>query len=86
MTTESYIRCSVRYARDAVIEEAALRELVSSHHFDVRRVSYKQQGEGRQFEYQLVLRTLHESNMAQLAVSLRGDPAVLEFRLVPISE
>ncbi|HZM35641.1 MAG TPA: MgtC/SapB family protein [Burkholderiales bacterium] len=86
MTSESYVRCTVRYARDAVAGESALRELVGRHDFDVRRISYRLSGEGREFEYQLVLRTLHESNMGGLARTLREDPAVREFRLVPISE
>ena len=86
MTSESYIRCSVRYARDGVASESALRELVEHHHFHVRRLSYRLNRDGREFEYQMVLRTLHESNMGTLARTLREDPAVREFRLVPISE
>jgi len=34
----------------------------------------------------MALRTLHESNVGTLARTLREDPAVREFRLVPISE
>ena len=86
MTTESYIRCTVRYARDGATSEGALRELVARHHFKVRRMSYRLNREGREFEYQMVLRTLHESNMGKLASTLRQDPAVREFQLVPISE
>lgn len=86
MVTESYIRCTVHYARDAVIAESSLRELVRSHHFDVRRVSYRLNRDGREFEYQMVLRTLQEANMGRLANTLRGDPRVRQFRLVPVSE
>jgi putative Mg2+ transporter-C (MgtC) family protein len=86
MSTEYYVRLSVRLSRDAAMSEAALRDLVSLHGFTVRGVSYRLIGEDQQFEYRLLLRTLRTEKMGRLSEALRRDAAIRDFRVVPISE
>lgn len=86
MPTELYANFMVRFARDAVMPEPALRELVARHGFSVSNLNYRVVGEGRQFEYRMVMRTLKAGNMRTLSETLNVDPGVLEYRISPASD
>lgn len=86
MPTELYANFAVRFARDAVMPEPALRELVARHGFSVANLNYRLLGEGEQFEYRMVMRTLKAENMRRLAETLNADAGVLEYRISPTSE
>ena len=49
-------------------------------------LSYRIAGEGRLFEYQMVLRTLHASNTQALSAKLAAEPSVVEFRIAPTGD
>jgi putative Mg2+ transporter-C (MgtC) family protein len=86
LPTETYAIFMVRFARETVISEAALRELVGSTGFSLHNLSYRLHGDVGQFEYRMVLRTLDVHNARALAEKLKADPAVLEFRIAPTSD
>ena len=86
MPTELYANFTVRFAREAVMPETRLRELVARHGFSVANLNYRLAGEGRQFEYRMVMRTLKADNMRSLAETLNADPAVNEYRISPASD
>jgi putative Mg2+ transporter-C (MgtC) family protein len=86
MPTEFYANFSVRFARDAVMPEPALRELVARHGFSVANLNYRLLGEGDQFEYRMVLRTLKGDGVRTLAETLNADPGVIEYRIAPASD
>jgi putative Mg2+ transporter-C (MgtC) family protein len=86
MPTELYANFMVRFAREAVMPEVALRALVARHGFSVANLNYRLTGEGRQFEYRMVMRTLRADNMRSLAETLNADPAVNEYRISPASD
>jgi putative Mg2+ transporter-C (MgtC) family protein len=86
MPTELYANFAVRFARDVVMPEPALRELVARHGFSVANLNYRLLGEGEQFEYRMVMRTLKAENMRRLAETLNADAGVLEYRISPTSE
>ena len=86
MPTEIYAIFIVRFQRDAVMPEAALRELVKSTGFSMHTVSYRLHSDVAQFEYRSVLRTLDATNYRALSDKLRLDPSVLEFRIAPTGD
>jgi putative Mg2+ transporter-C (MgtC) family protein len=86
MPTELYANFTVRFARDAVMPETALRELVARHGFSVANLNYRLLGEGGQFEYRMVMRTLKSDNVRSLSEVLNADRAVIEYRISPVSD
>jgi putative Mg2+ transporter-C (MgtC) family protein len=86
MPTESYANFAVRFAREAVMPEAALRQLVTEHGFSLHNLSYRLYGDLGQFEYRMVLRTLAPANLQRLSDVLSRNATVLEYRIAPTSE
>jgi putative Mg2+ transporter-C (MgtC) family protein len=86
MPAELYSNFTVRFARDAVMPEQRLRELVARHGLSVANMNYRLLGEGEQFEYRMVMRTLRQENLRMLAESLNADPGILEYRISPASD
>jgi putative Mg2+ transporter-C (MgtC) family protein len=86
MPTELYANFTVRFARDAVMPETQLRGLVARFGFSVANLNYRLLGEGEQFEYRMVMRTLKADNVRMLAESLNADPGILEYRISPTSD
>lgn len=86
MPVELYSNFTVRFTRDAVMPEPALRELVARHGFSVANLNYRLLGEGGQFEYRMVMRTLKGDNVRSLAEALNADRSVVEYRISPASD
>jgi putative Mg2+ transporter-C (MgtC) family protein len=84
--TEFYANFVVRFARDRVMPEARLRELVARHGFSVYNLSYRVSAEGQQFEYRMVLRALGSESSRALSEALKEEPSVLEYRIAPASD
>jgi putative Mg2+ transporter-C (MgtC) family protein len=86
LPTETYAIFMVRFARAAVMSEAALRDLVHSTGFSLHNLSYRLHGDVGLFEYRMVLRTLDAGNARALSEKLKADSAVLEFRIAPTGD
>jgi putative Mg2+ transporter-C (MgtC) family protein len=86
MPTETYAIFMVRFAREAVMSEPALRGLVASTGFSLHNLSYRLHGDIGQFEYRMVLRTMDVGNAHALSEKLKADPSVLEFRIAPTGD
>ena len=86
LPTESYALFMVRFAREAVVDEQALRQLITEHDLDLHNLSYRLRGEVGQFEYRMVLRTLNPENLHKLSNTLSSRRGVLEYRIAPASE
>jgi putative Mg2+ transporter-C (MgtC) family protein len=86
MPTELSANFTVRFARDAVMPEPRLRELVAGYNFSVANLNYRLLVDGEQFEYRMVMRTLRAENLRRLAEALNADPGVIEYRLSPTSD
>jgi putative Mg2+ transporter-C (MgtC) family protein len=86
LPTETYAIFMVRFARDAVMAEPALRTLVESTGFSLHNLSYRLHGDVGPFEYRMVLRTLDAGNARALSEKLKADSAVLEFRIAPTGD
>lgn len=86
MPTQSYAHHHIRFAREEVIPETQLRELLAEHGFSVANLSYRVVDDGRYFEYRMVIRTADLSAASRLAESLRGIASVREFRISPTGD
>lgn len=86
MPVQFYAQFMVRFQRSTAMPETALRQLVADHGFSIANLSYRLTGEGKQFEYQMVLRTLNADNARALADTLNRSETVLEFRIAPTGD
>jgi putative Mg2+ transporter-C (MgtC) family protein len=86
LPTETYAVFTVRFAREAVMPDAALRDLVEQHGLDAHNLSYRLRGDVGQFEYRMVLRTLNPANLRRLSDTLSSTQGVLEYQIAPASE
>jgi putative Mg2+ transporter-C (MgtC) family protein len=86
MPSEYYVNFLVRFPREKVMPEAELRGMIIGHGFDIANLSYRIAGQGRDFEYQMVLRTLHAVNAQKLSAKLAAEPTVTEFRITPAGD
>jgi putative Mg2+ transporter-C (MgtC) family protein len=86
LPTETYALFMVRFAREAAMTEASLRDLVHSTGFSLHNMSYRLHADVGQFEYRMVLRTLEAGNARSLAEKLKADSSVLEFRIAPTGD
>jgi putative Mg2+ transporter-C (MgtC) family protein len=84
--SEFYANFLVRFPRELAMPEAELRRLIAEHGFDIANMSYRIAGQGREFEYQMVLRTLHASNAQAFSARLVAEPSVTEFRIAPAGD
>jgi len=79
-----YAQHAVRFSRDSVMEEDALRELIAGHGFTIANMSYSMQDSGRTFEYRMVIRSRDRNNATRLAATWRGTGhGVMAFRIDP---
>jgi putative Mg2+ transporter-C (MgtC) family protein len=86
MPSQFYAHFMVGFPRDATMPEPELRKLVSEHGFTIANLSYRLAGEGRHFEYRMVLRTLDARNVQALSETLARTQTVLEFRISPTGD
>jgi putative Mg2+ transporter-C (MgtC) family protein len=86
MPTQFYAQHSVRFSREATMDEEALRALLARAGFSIANLSYRLTAEGRFFEYSMVIRTSDTANLKELADRLRAQPSVIEFRISPTGD
>lgn len=86
MPSQYYARLHVRFKRQELLPEAAMRELIESHGFSVANLSYQLADEGKVFEYQMTIRSGDRDNYRRLAEALTGREQVLEFHIYPTGD
>lgn len=86
MPQHSYAHSHIRFARNEVMTEEEVRELLVEHGFTVSNISYRTSDDGLWFEYRMVIRTTRADNPAALATSLRNLPQVRSFRISPTGD
>ena len=86
MPTLLYAHHMVRFQRAATMGEPALRTLVAEHGFTIGSLSYRLTGNGRFFEYRMVIRTLHARNAERLAQTLGALDGVVAFSIAPTGD
>lgn len=86
MPTQAYYQFDVRFMRDAGLDEAALRDLLTGMNFSVANLSHRYDGEGGVRRHGMVLRTTDRTGVQRLVDTLEGHAAVLEFRIAPTGD
>lgn len=76
----------VRFDRDSVVPEKALKEFLASHGFTVANMSHRLSDDGSSFEYRMVIRTNNPDNLSELAMVLRELRTVRAFRISPTGD
>jgi putative Mg2+ transporter-C (MgtC) family protein len=76
-----YAQFVVRFARDAVLPETAMRKMIASHGFTIANLSYRLDRGDDFFEYRMVIRTDRADNARAFSETLTSLAAVKEFRL-----
>ena len=86
LPSQIYALHNLRFARDNTMPESEVREMIVAHDFSVASMSYQVDGDGRFFEYRMVIRTNNWDNMRRLAETLRQRTSIVEFRISPTSD
>jgi putative Mg2+ transporter-C (MgtC) family protein len=86
MPTQTYYHFEVRFARTALMNEEALRMLISKHGFSIANFSYRLDAEGRIRRHSMVLRTIDKTSASRLAETLEATELVIEFRIAPTGD
>ncbi len=86
MPIEFYANLTVGFLRNAALPEAELRAMVEGKGFVVANMNYCVTGEGKIFEYQMVVHSPDRSNTRQLSEALNAVPSVTAFRIAPTGD
>jgi putative Mg2+ transporter-C (MgtC) family protein len=86
LPAEFYAHHVLCFARDKVMAEANMRELLGKHGFSIANLSSRLTESGQQFEYRMVLRSRDPKSAETLSQALRGMPEVMEFRISPTGD
>ena len=86
LPSEFYAHHMLRFERNAVMAEDALRKTVAEHGFSIANLSSRLTDGGRLFEYRMVLRSSDPKSAETLSQHLRKLPDVIEFRISPTGD
>ncbi len=86
MPIEFYANLTVAFLRNAVLPEAELRSIVERYGFVVANMNYSVTGEGRIFEYQMVIHSPDRANTRPLSEAFNALPAITAFRIAPTGD
>lgn len=86
LPAEFYAHHSLTFQRSAIMSEDDLRRMIGEHGFSMANLSYRLSGDGKLFEYGMVIKTRDRQNAEALAQHLCGRPEVLEFRIAPTGD
>ena len=81
-----YAHLTIRFGRDAAMQEVELRKLVADHGFSVANLSYRVGGKENFFEYAMTIRSRGKDDARRLAETLGHLSYVLEFRISPTGD
>ena len=86
LPSQIYAHHHVKFERAHTMPEIDVRRLISSHAFSIANMSYRVSGDGRFFEYRMIIRTNDWDNMRRLAETLRDRTTIVEFRISPTGD
>lgn len=86
MPVQHYAHHHIRFEREQTMSEAQLRALLAEHGFTVFNLSYRVTGDGRFFEYRMVLRGTDPASLGRFSEAMRLHPLVREFRVSPAGD
>jgi putative Mg2+ transporter-C (MgtC) family protein len=83
MPTQHYLHVQIGFARDAILPESGLRELLSEHAFNLTELSYSLDTASECFTYEMILWTHSQDNVRTLAERLNSMNAIKTFHISP---
>jgi putative Mg2+ transporter-C (MgtC) family protein len=86
MPIEFYANLVVDFIRSGNLPENDLRALVERHGFVIANMNYGITGDGKTFEYQMVIHSPDRNRTRELAEALNALPAVMAFRISPTGD
>jgi putative Mg2+ transporter-C (MgtC) family protein len=86
LPSEFYAHHMLRFARDRVLGESEMRQLIEQHGFTIANLASRLLEGGQLFEYRMTIKSRHRSAAETLSQHLRGLPEVLEFRIAPTGD
>lgn len=86
LPSEFYAHHMLRFARDKVMTEQAMHDMIRAHGFTIANLSSRLIEGGEHFEYRMTIKSRHRRNAERLSQHLRGLPEVIEFRIAPTGD
>lgn len=86
LPSEFYAHHILAFARDRVMPEDKLREMLASHGFSIANLASRLTDGGDQFEYRMVLKSRDPKSAERLSRQLLALPEVVEFRISPTGD
>lgn len=86
LPSEFYAQHMLRFARDQVMSEAAVRKMIGDHGFSIANLSFRLAEGGNQFEYRMTIKSRDRKAAETLSTHLRSLPQVVEFRIAPTGD
>jgi putative Mg2+ transporter-C (MgtC) family protein len=86
MPMNYYAQFTVQFAVGQMMDEAALRSLVTARGFSIANLSYRMDRTSGRFEYRMGLRTLRIENWRLLTEEMTARSDVQEFQLAPTGD
>jgi putative Mg2+ transporter-C (MgtC) family protein len=86
MPIEFYAQLSVEFHRTSALPELELRAMVEGRGFVVANMNYRVTGEGRFFEYDMIIHSPDRENTRRLSEALNALPSITGFRISPTGD
>jgi putative Mg2+ transporter-C (MgtC) family protein len=86
LPSEFYAHHVLRFSRDRVMGEDAMRRMIGEHGFSIANLSSRLTEGGQQFEYRMTIKSRDRSAAERLSAHLRSLPEVVEFRIAPTGD
>jgi putative Mg2+ transporter-C (MgtC) family protein len=86
MPIEFYANLTLAFLRHDALPESELRSLIEQQGFVIANMNYSVTGEGKIFEYQMVIHSPDRGNTRLLARSLNAVPSITAFRIAPTGD
>ena len=84
LPSQMYAKFTVRFVRSKhKVDEDALRKLIDEHDIRAFESSYQLDNEGKNFEYEMTIRSTKQANFRRLAQTLVEMEEVYEFKIIP---
>ena len=86
LPSEFYAHHSLRFARERVMAERDVRQMIGKHGFSVANLSSRLTEGGQHFEYRMTIKSRDRDAAEALSKHLLGLPDVVEFRITPTGD
>jgi putative Mg2+ transporter-C (MgtC) family protein len=86
LPSEFYAHHTIRFERQAIVPEPALRKLIGEYGFTIANLSHRLIETGKVFEYRMVIRTRDRQAAERLSQHLCTLPGIIEFRITPTGD